>query len=129
MLLEVDEPWTVRVAFSPDGLTLATTGQHGLRFWNTKTGKPKDAIRSSANVNAVAYSPDGLLLATGDNSADVTVWDYATGKERWSAHVSGPWRLNFVALVSALLGLGLSLLAGLNLWKGRQSATPNAPVD
>ena len=82
---QVEAPWTVAVALSPDCETLATAGADGLRFRRTATGKLTGAFRPEHKIKCLAYSPDGSLLAAGDFSGYVTVWDTSTRRKRWSA--------------------------------------------
>jgi WD40 repeat protein len=78
------------VAFSPDGLTLASGGgetyRNGeLRLWDVRRGKELASFLSlQGDVVSVAFSPDGLTLATsifnkyGD---DLRLWDLRTGQQ------------------------------------------------
>ena len=73
------------VAFSPDGMVLATVGYDRLvNLWEVPTGRRKATLKGHAgNVLAVAFSPDGRLLASGD-TASMKLWDLDTLKERAS---------------------------------------------
>ena len=70
------------VAYSPDGKTLVSTGDHGgnnMRLWDVDTGKLLKTIATEKGAYRVVYSPDGRTLASG-GSGEVSVWDAATGK-------------------------------------------------
>ncbi len=55
------------VAFSPDGLTLASGSRdHTVRLWDVATGEEKSILTGHRyDVEAVAFSPDGTMLASG----------------------------------------------------------------
>jgi WD40 repeat protein len=87
-----DTFYNPRLAFSPDGQTLAVVGS-ALSCWHVPSGR---ALFDWANLTsarrAVDYSPDGLTLATGGgNRADVLLWDVESGAVR--AHLLPPFRL------------------------------------
>jgi WD40 repeat protein len=72
------EPW-VRLAWSPDGRTLAVAGGdagHGIQLVEAETGKVRHTYRGhTAPVRCLAWSPDGRLLASGSADTTVLVWD------------------------------------------------------
>src|SRR5262249_36017445 len=71
------------VAFSPDGMTLASVGNdQSLRIWNLKTGKEHHAIKRESydQVDGLAFSPDGKAVAMTCSNLTVRLWDAQTGK-------------------------------------------------
>jgi RNA polymerase sigma factor (sigma-70 family) len=87
----------LRIALSPGGQTLATTGhEHGLSgasvsLWETATGKP--LVRhpgAQAGIAFLTFSSDSRRVATASWDGAVRLWEAATGKllRRWE--VFGP---------------------------------------
>lgn len=72
------------VAYSPDGITIASGGGLGddksIRLWDTLTGEHIVLSENSDDVRALAFSPDGLTLVSGGQSGNVKLWDVSTGK-------------------------------------------------
>src|SRR5262249_47327132 len=76
------------VAFSPNGLLLASTSQDmTTRVWDAKTWQERYVLRVKHQVdwsNSVSFSPDNQYLAVDgdeDNVDCAKLWDLGTGKE------------------------------------------------
>jgi len=67
------------LAFSGDGLRVASTGEDGtLRVWDAATGRQLYALQIKNYVQPPVFSPDGKLLA---HAGDVLhVWEAETGR-------------------------------------------------
>ena len=66
------------VAFSPDGVKLATANHISVRFWNARTG---EHLRTLVHwVGRFAFSPDGKTLAVGRAGA-IEIWDAHSGEK------------------------------------------------
>jgi WD40 repeat protein len=65
------------LAFSPDGLTLATADDRHIHFWNTTDGSAQQTIDTASAVQSLAFVNDTALRA---NAADhtTTLWDLST---------------------------------------------------
>jgi RNA polymerase sigma factor (sigma-70 family) len=92
------------VAFSPDGKTVAASGQGAhdgrkVRAWEVATGKqlarlsaalnepldqgPRNAsVQERSILPRITFSPDGKMLAVNRSQKTIVVWEAATGKER-----------------------------------------------
>ncbi len=83
--------WSVSVALSPDGRTLATVTEDGtVAFWDMATHRRigETPIDHTAQIAAVAWSPDGTTLATASRDDTVRLWDAVT-HERIGAPLRG----------------------------------------
>ncbi|HET6251877.1 MAG TPA: hypothetical protein VFE47_29600 [Tepidisphaeraceae bacterium] len=68
------------IAFLPDGRTLVTQGFFGpIKLWDVTTGKLKQSVGKDLDADSFAVCPDGKRLALLSSSADVALFDLATG--------------------------------------------------
>jgi WD40 repeat protein len=70
-----------KVAFSPDGRTLASASNDGrIILWDVVTRKPasQQFSRRTNSVTSLAFRPDGKMLASGLPDGTVILWDLET---------------------------------------------------
>lgn len=89
-----------RIAFSPDGTTLASASANEfIRLWDVQTGvllktfpaHVRDAGPTSWGVCSVAFSPDGKTLVTGGFDKTVQLWDAQTGEHLQTLYGHTDW--------------------------------------
>jgi WD40 repeat protein len=122
----------MRLAFSPDGKTLASiTGNllpndvlGEVKLWDVATGKERVSLKCHPNKTlSLAFSSDGKILAT--SSETVKLWDVATGKEKMELRVSErPWELCAWSL--AFSPDGKTLATGMG--RGPMDITPSSVI-
>src|SRR5260370_9558799 len=71
-----------RLAFTPDGHTLASGGDDAvIRLWDVSTGKPLQTLSSqSSPIYALAWSPAGCLLAGGCFAGSINLSEMQGGQ-------------------------------------------------
>jgi WD40 repeat protein/serine/threonine protein kinase len=82
------------IAFSPDGLLLATagdTGESAIRVWDVASGEVKHVLQGHrASVAGVVFSPDGLTLASASHDGAVRLWNMESGGLVQTLEAKGP---------------------------------------
>jgi WD40 repeat protein/beta-lactamase regulating signal transducer with metallopeptidase domain len=85
-----------RVAFSPDGKTLATASfDQTVKLRDPRTGSVRLVLRGhTAGVNCVVFTPDGKTVITAGLDNTVRLWDAATGAKRRTLEGHTDWVLS-----------------------------------
>ncbi|MFN6485939.1 MULTISPECIES: serine/threonine-protein kinase [unclassified Nostoc] len=81
--LQAHENSVLSVAISPDGKTIASSGDdRTIKLWNLATGKPISSLKGHfQRVNVVVISPDGKLLVSASDDNTIKIWNLATRKQ------------------------------------------------
>jgi WD40 repeat protein len=75
------ETSAIRVAFSPDGLSLATVSGKSAQIWNVKSRQQTmELVGHTDRVSSGKFSADGMRLLTGSMDRTARIWDIASGK-------------------------------------------------
>lgn len=70
---------TIGLAVSPDGHTIATSGQI-VALWDARTGRLRRTLADRAHFAALAaFSPDGAMLASVGFNGSTDIWNTHTG--------------------------------------------------
>ncbi|QDU64141.1 Chromosome partition protein Smc [Planctomycetes bacterium Pan216] len=91
--------WVMSVAFSPDGVLLATGDRAGgLVVWEADTGREFYVLNGhKAAIQDMAWRRDSNVLATVDEAGQVRLWDMHQGKpiKNWGAHGGGTLAVDY----------------------------------
>ena len=96
MTFQVDADWFRNVAFSPDGLSLASiSSDTTITIWSTVDGQEQLTLSGhDAKIRSVAYSPDGATLASASDDSTVKLWNINSGQERLTLSGHSDWIRN-----------------------------------
>jgi len=76
-----DRGFLAHAIFSPDGKSLAASGQRGVCIWDVTTHEKRLSLQSAAHQGLVlACSPDSKRLAMGSLEGLIELWDIGTGQ-------------------------------------------------
>ncbi|MEG4844216.1 AAA-like domain-containing protein, partial [Microcoleus sp. F10-C6] len=80
--LEGHSNYVNSLAFSPDGLTLASASRDNtIKLWNLQSQKSIATLTGHSNsVNSLAFSPDGLTLASASSDKTIKLWNLQSPK-------------------------------------------------
>lgn len=79
------------MAFSPDGIQLATAEQataDAIRLWDPRTGEERGTLSApvaAGGFRCVRYSPDGRTLAAVYKPGGIALWHVASGQRMFSS--------------------------------------------
>ena len=110
------------LTFSPDGKTLASSGEGKLYLWDVASGARKLSITGHTDgVYSIAFSPDSKTLASGSRE-QILLWDTATNTYKATLFV-GDWATN-ASLAFSPDGKTLASESGfeIHLWDVRSRA-------
>ncbi len=63
-------------AYSSDGRTIVTSGDHDIKVWEASTGRQLRSLSMGADLaSTIALSPDGHTLVASRYTKDTTLWD------------------------------------------------------
>ena len=76
----IDNPVKMRVSFSNDSSTLASTSKYSeVHLWDVATGDLRKTLgEQSWGAQSVSFSPDGNTMATYNHAGTLHLWDVAT---------------------------------------------------
>jgi WD40 repeat protein len=80
--LKVTEKGVRRIAFSPNGVVIATAGgdKNAAKVWDVSTGSLKFALpQGEGDTQMILWSPDGRIFVTSNDEA-ATLWNAESGE-------------------------------------------------
>jgi WD40 repeat protein/tetratricopeptide (TPR) repeat protein len=94
--LENTEASVHKVVFSPDGKTLATAGDEGIKLWQLDGTLIQNFQGHKDTVRGISISPDGKLIASASDDQTVKIWQIDGALlETIKIHVSSVMAVSF----------------------------------
>ena len=110
--------WVQAMAYSPDGVLLATADRSGGVFlWEAISGRDYMTIDANpASVTSIAWRADANMLATGCEDGQIRLYELENGKmvKNWGAHGGGVSSIEFTR-DGRIVSVGRDKVA--KLWK------------
>jgi WD40 repeat protein len=132
------------VAFSPDGMTLASVAnkvsfdpdgeiapvaideqQSEIKLWDLSAGRERATLANPLLVYSLAFSPDGLTLATGGDADVIKLWDVASGNIKRSLPLKKPGSLRWSSPTELWFSPDNNLLASIGNDSDQKWGEPN----
>jgi WD40 repeat protein len=121
--------WVTKLAFSPDGRTLALgiasdgrqqaevlRGSGNVQLWDVSRRNVAFLLPQNGKVvHALAFSPEGKTLAVADENHTIQLWDVATGKPQKKLNL-GNDTARGLACAPDSRSLAAALNNGLQIW-------------
>jgi hypothetical protein len=91
--------WIYSIAFSPDGVLLATADRNGgLIVWEANTGREYLVLGGhSSGVTGLSWRIDSNILASASEDAAIKLWEMENGAQvkTWQGHAGGVTAVDF----------------------------------
>jgi WD40 repeat protein len=128
--------WDVAALAIPDaarGPFVAVAGGQEVKLWDmpsvaAKPGKPtnppavKSSLKTKFLIYSVAVSPDNQLVAAGGEQGKVTVWDVASGQQKWTGQSKETGDVKGLAFSRDGRGVLIAACGTVQFWNGTTGA-------
>jgi WD40 repeat protein len=114
------------MAFSPDGMSLATAGDESMLLWKVADGTVTGPLAEhTGEIDSLVFSPDGSLLVTVGFDGSVRLWDATTGRPIGPAFTGPDGEVTSVAFSPDGTTLATASDSGVRLWDRRLPSNPH----
>ena len=77
-------PPITKLAFAPDGKTLASGHEKDIKLWDVASGKELTTLKGhQKDVMELCFAPNGKVLASSAHDRTVRLWDVVAGKQKF----------------------------------------------